>query len=147
MTPPAGAQIAAFYLSYPATPARLVRARPAPSWLGDRQVGFALSPPAPAEVMSLPLGGETTVVTAAGTFAVQPLEGVLPLGALPLALAAPAIRAALASFARAEAFDAWTTTQQAKALNRAVCLRDDLPSVGAVDPSSFLPFLSLNAGG
>ena len=45
----------------------------------------------------------------------------------------------------AAAFDAWTLKIQESALNRIVCLRDDLPSTGSVDLSSDLPFLGVDS--
>src|SRR5206468_2680659 len=66
-----------------------------------------------------------------------------PLGALPLARARTAIAAALKSFARGQAFETWTVARQSGSLQAATCLKDDLPQPGAVDLSTFLPFLSL----
>jgi hypothetical protein len=40
-------------------------------------------------------------------------------------------------------FARWSAAKQDSARKRAVCARDDLPSAGAVDLSTFLPFLSL----
>lgn len=143
VAPPTPGQIALYYTTFPETPVRLVSASPAPSWLGGRRRGFALSPPAPPELVGLPAGRPSALVTAEGTFAVVPLEAALPLGAVPLELAAPAIRAALAAFARATAVERWSTSLQTRAQARAACLRDDLPAVAAVDLSSYLPFLAL----
>ncbi len=141
---PTPSQVALFYLSYSDALVRLVRADATPLWLGGRRRGYALSPPAPAEVMTRPLGRVASVVGSGGTIRVTPLEQALPLGALPLSRAAPAIRAALSGFARAAAFDAWALKIQESALNRIVCLRDDLPSTGSVDLSSGLPFLGVD---
>lgn len=142
---PTPAQIAAFYDAYAHLPVRRIRATPAPSWLSGRRVGFALVPPAPSRLVALASGRTTNVVTSEGVFAVTPLDGALPLGAVPLAAARPAVRAALISFARAEAFDAWTAAAQEKALARIVCLRDELPAVASIDLASYLPFLALDA--
>jgi len=142
---PTGAQIAAFYQGYSQLPVRRVRAAPAPSWLSGRRVGFALVPPGPGLLAALPTGLAASVVTSEGVFAVTPLEEALPLGAVPLAAARAAVRAALLSFARAEAFDAWTAAAQEKALARTVCLRDELPAVASVDLAAYLPVVGLDA--
>ena len=67
----------------------------------------------------------------------------MPLGALPLQRARPAISAALTAFARGEAFERWTAARQTSMLAQTTCVRDDMPAAGSVDLSTFLPFLSL----
>ena len=141
---PTAAEIALFYVAYPGELVRLVRSDTATAWLGGRKQGFALVPPAPPEVLKARLRVPTSILAASGPLMVTPVDQPLPLETLPLVTATPAIRAALAAYARADAFDAWTLSQQSSALNRATCLRDDLPSVGAVDLSSYLPFLALS---
>jgi hypothetical protein len=141
---PSPSAVALFYLTYPDALIRLVRAEVPTLWLGGRRRGYALSPPAPPEVMTRPLGRLAAVVGARGTIDVTPLAQTLPLGAVPLARAAPAVRAALTGFARAAAFDGWTLKLQESALNRIVCLRDELPSTGSVELSSALPFLAVD---
>ena len=141
---PTSPEIALFYLAHPDALARLVGSETAPLWLGARRRGYALSPPAPPEVVTAPTGRPAAVVGTDGTIRVTALAEPLPLGAIPLSVAAPAIRAALDSFARASAFDAWTLRAQERALNRATCLRDQLPSVGSVDLASYLPFLAVD---
>jgi hypothetical protein len=141
---PTSAQVALFYDTYPDLLVRLVQSDSAPLWLGGKHRGYALSPPAPPEVVSAPLGRRTSVVGAGGAIGVTPLEQPLPLGALPVSMATSAIRAALDGYARAAAFDAWTLRIQASALDRITCLRDDLPSVGSVDLSLYLPFLGVD---
>lgn len=143
-TPPTGAQIAAFYQSYPEALVRAVRAKPAPRWLGNRRQGFALAAASPETLFRLPAGIEATLATSSGSYAVTPLDEPLPLGALPLELARPAIRAALIAFARSDAYDRAARKRQEQALNRTVCLRDDLPSVGVVPAAAYLPFLALD---
>ena len=142
---PTAGEVALFYAAYPAQLVRLVRSDVPASWLGGRKQGFALVPPAPPEVLTAQLGRPRSVLGARGPLAVTALGQPLPLETVPLAAATPAIRAALASYARADAFDAWTLRQQASAINRTTCLRDDLPTVGAVDLSSYLPFLTLSS--
>jgi hypothetical protein len=142
---PTYGQIALFYLTYPQELLRLVQTDAPASWLGGARRGFALAPPAPPEVLKASTGVATPLLVADGPLTVTPLEASLPLEALPLGTARPAIRAALLSYARADAFASWSLRQQASALNRTTCLRDDLPSVGSVDLSTYLPFLALAA--
>jgi hypothetical protein len=142
---PSEAQIQAFYSTYPATPVRLVRVSPAARWLGGRTTGLAISPIVPSRLFTIASGERTTLLAADGSYSVQPLDQSLPLSAVPLALARPAIRAALVAFARADAVETWTEARQAQVLNQAVCRGDHLPQVGEVDLSAFLPFLALDA--
>ena len=142
---PTEAQIEQFYYGYADLPARFVRATPASFWLGGRRTGIALSNAAPPELFSMPGGQDSTVVTASGSYQVRALGQMLPLGGFPIAVARPAIRAALTSFARADAYESWTIKRQTAALNETVCRGDHLPSVGAVDLTSFLPFLRLDS--
>ena len=76
-------------------------------------------------------------------FRIKPLDDALPLGAVPLGKATPAIKAALRGFARGEQFEQWTVGKQRAALNTAICAKDDLPQPSAVDLTSYLPFLRL----
>jgi hypothetical protein len=141
---PTDAQVQAFYASYPAAPVRLVRVSPAPAWLGGRSTGLAISPLVPDRLFSLALGERATFLAADASYSVQPLEDTLPLSAVPLDAARPAVRAALLAFARADAVEAWTEARQARVLNRVICRGDHLPQVGEVDLSAYLPFLALD---
>ena len=138
---PTEAQVQEFYNGYPATPARRVTATPRPSWLPGR-TGFVLFPPGPLRVLDLPTGVRSSLVTSEGRFDVTPVEPTLPIGAVTLDLVRPAVRAALASFARADAFDAWTVAAQERALRRILCSRDAVPPVGSIDLTTYLPFLA-----
>jgi hypothetical protein len=140
---PTAAQIQTFYRSYPDLQLRLVQSKPLPSWLGTNARGFALSEVAPASIFDLRRGRASVVRTSEGTFTVKPLGDALPLGAVPLGKATPAIKSALRSFDRGEAFERWTVGKQRAALNTAVCAKDDLPQPSAVDLTSYLPFLKL----
>ena len=142
---PSEAQIEAFYATYPATPVRLVRVSPAARWLGGRTTGLAISPIVPNRLFTIASGQRTTLLAADGSYSVQPLDESLPLSAVPLDLARPAIRAALVAFARADAVEAWTEARQTVVLNQAVCRGDHLPQIGEVDLSAYLPFLVLDA--
>ena len=138
---PTPVEISSFYFAYPSLLSRSVSVTPAAWWLGGEREGVALSSIAPARVFSLERKG--TVHTLDGRFVVRPLAKSMPLGALPLERARPGIVAALEAFARGAAYERWSAAKQDSARKRALCARDDLPSAGAVDLSTFLPFLSL----
>jgi hypothetical protein len=139
---PSPREVAAFYSAYPDLLARRVRVSPAPPWLAGR-TGFALSESAPQRLFSLPTGRKSRLSTLLGTFTVRPLGPSQPLGALPLSAARPAIVAALRGFERAQSFERWTIRQQSHALNRTICLRDELPQPAAIDLTQYLPFLRI----
>jgi hypothetical protein len=63
---------------------------------------------------------------------VRPLAPTTSLGAVPLASARPAIVTALNRFARSLAYDHWLLKQEARALEEATCVGDELPQTGAV---------------
>lgn len=141
--PPSGREIGTFYRAFPELVARPVRVSPAPWWLGGRRVGIALSSLAPEGVFRVKTGVTARVRALDGSYTVRTLAEPMPLGALPLERAWPAISAALTAFARGEAFERWTAARQEAALRSTICLRDDMPAPGGVDLTTFLPFLSL----
>ena len=122
---------------------RLITSKPQPSWLGSKAQGLAISEVAPDRIFTLKLGRAATLRTSEGSFRIKPLDDALPLGAVPLRKATPAIAAALRGFARGDAFENWTVSKQRYVLNAAICARDDLPQPSAVDLTSYLPFLRL----
>jgi hypothetical protein len=138
---PTPVEISSFYFAYPALLARSVRVTPAAWWLGGENEGVALSSIAPAQLFRL--SGKATIRTLDGRWVVRPLGKAMALGALPLEQARPGIVAVLEAFARGAAYERWSAGKQDGARRRSVCVRDDLPSAGAVDLSTFLPFLSL----
>jgi hypothetical protein len=140
---PSAREIAAFYFAFPELLARPVHVTPAPWWLGGKKVGIALSSLAPERVFKIQTGRVASVRSLDGTYTVRTLGEPMPLGALPLERARPAISAALTAFARGEAFERWTAARQTSMLARTTCVRDDMPAPGPVDLSTFLPFLSL----
>jgi hypothetical protein len=135
-------EVAAFYSSYPDLLVRRVRVSPAAPWLSGR-TGYALAEAAPARLFSLPTGRKARLSTLLGTFSVRPLGPAQPLGALSPAAARPAIVNALRGFERAQSFEHWTIAQQNHALNRTICLRDQLPQPAAIDLTEYLPFLRI----
>jgi hypothetical protein len=140
---PSAREISAFYLAFPELLARPVQVTPAPWWLGGRKVGIALSSLAPERVFKVKTGRVANVRSLDGTYTVRMLGEPMPLGALPLERARPAISAALTAFARGEAFERWTAGRQTSMLASTTCVRDDMPAPGPVDLSTFVPFLSL----
>jgi hypothetical protein len=139
---PTGGEVAAFYSGYPDLLVRRVRVSPAPQWLASR-TGFAVSEAAPQRLFSLPTGRKSRLSTLLGTFTVRPLEPAQPLGSLPLSRVRSAIVAALRGFERAQSFEHWTILEQNNALNRTICLRDQLPQPAAIDLTEYLPFLRI----
>ena len=121
---------------------RRVHVSPAPPWLAGR-TGFAVSESAPQRLFSLPAGRKSRLSTLLGTFVVRPLGPAQPLGSLPLSTVRPGIVTALRGFERAQSFERWTIAQQSHALNRTICLRDQLPQPAAIDLTEYLPFLRI----
>ncbi|HEU5242948.1 MAG TPA: hypothetical protein VFU33_00980 [Gaiellaceae bacterium] len=139
---PTASEVATFYATYPDLLVRRVHASPAPPWLGAR-TGFAVEEAAPQRLFSLPSGRKSRLSTLLGTFAVRPLGAPQALGALPFQTVRRAIVAALRGFERAQSFERWTIGQQNHALNRTICLRDQLPQSAAIDLTEYLPFLRI----
>jgi hypothetical protein len=137
---PTATEVSTFYSSYPELRVRLVQTKPAAAWLGGQKRGLILSALAPEQLFD---GGARTVWTPTGSVAVTPLAPAAPLGSVPLEQARPAIVAALRSFSRGESFERWTESVQTKNLASTVCARDDLPQPGAIELSTYLPFLRL----
>jgi len=142
---PSASEVAKFYESYPDLLVRKVTASPAPAWLGWQKRGLALDSIAPDSVFKLRSGSTGNVLTVDGAFRVRPVGEARPLGTMPLSAVTPTIRAALTLFARGAAFDDRMVAQQSVALASTVCANDGLPSTGAVELESFLPFLAATA--
>jgi hypothetical protein len=142
---PTEAEIRDFYIFYPGTLVRAFRVTPAAPWLGGRTSGFALASAAPAALFRLPAAVASPFTTGLGSYVVTPVDAPIVLGALPFAGARPAIRRALYSFARRQAYEDSFRKHLRSALNRTICLRDDLPSPAVVSVSTYLPFLALNS--
>jgi hypothetical protein len=142
--PVSAASVSAFYGSYGSVDARLVKTKAPVAWLGGRTRGIALQGFAPPRVFSLPRGRSGSVPSPAGAVSVQPLDGALPLGAVPLAAARPAIVAALKSLAKDDAYQTWLLAQEQKVLSVAICAGDDVPSAVPIALEEYLPFLALS---
>ena len=142
---PTATQVQAFYAAYPDVLVRQLKVQPAASWLSNRTSGYVLAVAAPAALFRLPSSVASPFTSGLGSYTVTPVDQALPLGAVPLAAVAPAIRAALLSFARTQAYEDALGKRAESALNRTICLRDDLPEPAVVSVSTYLPFLALNA--
>ncbi|MCP9484364.1 MAG: hypothetical protein MSC30_00730 [Gaiellaceae bacterium MAG52_C11] len=140
--PLSAAQLAEFLVTYGATPAREVELVPAPSWLPSGR-GVVLATELSPQVFSLATGREIALTTFDGAFRIRAIGETTPLAAVPSGRARPAIARALRAAASADAYRNWTWRRQHAALDQARCVRDRLPAVGAVELTSFLPFLSL----
>jgi hypothetical protein len=141
--PPSATDVETFYASYPHLLVRTVQASPAPTWLGGKARGLAISEVAPSRLFTLPVGKQTVISTLDGSFTVKALDDPLPLGAVSLSRVRTAIAAALRGFARGQAFEQWTIDRQQRALAKTTCLRDQLPQPSAVDLVEYLPFLRI----
>ena len=142
---PTTAQARSFYASYPDVLIRQFKVQPAAPWLGNRTSGFALAAAAPAALFRLPSSVDSPFTTGLGSYTVTPLDLPLPLGAVPFETARPAIRTALVAFARTQAYEDGTRKRVESALNRTICLRDDLPSPAVISVSTYIPFLALSS--
>jgi hypothetical protein len=139
---PSAAQVTEFLATFGTVEAREVEVRPAPSWLpGGR--GVVLASEAPGRAFSIPTGGLARIRTWEGVLSIRALGDVAPLAALPAEKARPAVVRILRASARDDAFHDWTWRRQHAALDELRCVRDRLPAVGAVELTSFLPFLAL----
>lgn len=138
---PTAQEVADFETTYATTEVRLVSVAPEAPWLGDAVRGFAVETIAPAAVFGLPQGPRTPIDTIDGRFAVRALGPALPLYALPPAKQAAVARGVLGRFARDDLFAGWLVQQEAKVLQTAVCLRDNLPAPGDVDLTTWAPYL------
>ncbi len=142
---PSAREIADFHETYGDLQARLVQAKSSASWLGGRLSGYAVESAAPPRLMSLSSGRWSAVWSPLGTVQVRPLGPPLPLGTLPLGNAREAIRAALMAQAREDRYPTWLADAQQAAFPEAICWRDQMPEMGEVDLTNYLPFLALTS--
>jgi hypothetical protein len=142
---PSEAAIQLFYATYPDVLIRPFKVQPAAPWLGNRTTGFALAAAAPAALFRLASTVASPFTTGLGSYTVTPLDEALPLGAVPYSSARTAIRTALVAFARTQAYEDGARKRAQSALNRTICLRDDLPNPAVVSVSTYLPFLALSS--
>jgi hypothetical protein len=142
---PSARQIADFHETYGELQVRRVEAKSAMQWLGGRRAGYAVESAAPPQLMNLSSGRWSPLWSPLGTLRVRPLGPPQPLGSLPLGNVRHAIRAALIAQAREARFPIWLTAAQRAAFPEAICWRDQLPELGEVDLTNYLPFLALTS--
>jgi hypothetical protein len=140
---PSAQAVSEYQATYGELQARLVQSEARASWLGGRKLGYALASNAPVRVMGLPLQRWSAVWSPLGTVRVRPLGPPVPLGSVPLDRLRVSIRAALVAQAKEARYPTWIAAQQSRSLGDAVCWRDQLPSLGTVDLTEYLPFLAL----
>ena len=139
-----GTDVRDFYDTYGELLARPVGVKPAPLWLNGHKRGLALSSVAPSGVFSARTGSTTTVRGLDGVYRVTPLGPASPLAALSFSRAAGGIGAALAAATRRDSFASWLSSREEKALDEAVCRRDELPPIGSGELTALAPFLELS---
>jgi hypothetical protein len=142
---PSSRQIADYHETYGELQVRLVQAKSQTQWLGGRRAGYALESAGPPQLMSLASGRWAALWSPLGTVQVRPLGPPLPLGSLPLGNVHHGIRAALIAHAREAHFPTWLTSAQKSSFPEAICWRDQLPELGEVDLTNYLPFLALTS--
>jgi hypothetical protein len=140
--PPPQRQVEDFLATYADQPVRLVEAEPAAPWLGDAVRGWAVATLTPSQLFTIPTRKTITIDTADGRFAVRALGPPLPLGLLPRSRAEIAARVSLLRVAKQDVYGSWLKAREAPLLANAVCVRDQLPTGGAVDLGPFVPFLT-----
>ncbi len=139
---PAAGEIADFVSTYGTQTVRLVEAEPAAPWLGDARRGWAIASLAPDALFTIATGRNVRIDTPDGRFTVRAVGPAMPLELLSGAKAAAAARAALERLAKGDVYASWLKGAEQSVLRDAVCVRDTLPTPGAVDLSPFVPFLA-----
>jgi hypothetical protein len=137
--PPTASELQEWYASHAALEALAVRTSLPVPWLGHRTSGIALNGLAPARLFTLASGRKATVdgVTVAA------VGEVMPLGAVPIGLALPAVNVALVHELKREAFSIWLERRENQSLAGLACREDRQPQASTVDLTDWLPFLSL----
>jgi hypothetical protein len=135
---PSSAAVAEFHQTYAGLQARLVETARPVDWLGFQTRGLAVETFAPARVFALT--GRGRVRTIHGRIEVKPLGDTIYLGTVPLPEARAAITASLNRFARVSVYETWLAKAQARALDQAVCVGDQLPEPATLTLDDLLPF-------
>jgi len=139
---PSALQLVEFHGTYGTELVREIEVEPAPSWLPEGR-GIALSIDAPPQVFTAPLDRWITIQTFEGVFRMRARAETAPLASVPFGAARAGIGRALRGAAQADAYHGWTALKQKTALAQVRCVRDRLPQIGAVELTSYLPFLTL----
>jgi hypothetical protein len=136
---PTATELRNWYATYGAARARPVRTAAPVEWLGRRRVGIALDGVAPARLFSLAAGQTVTI----DGVRVTALAETLPLGGVPYAAAAPAIRVALVRELERAGFAVWLRRRENQSRTSLACAHDRVPETAVVDLTDWLPFLAL----
>ena len=142
---PNARQVADYHETYGELQVRLVQAKQGTQWLGGQRAGYVLESAGPPRLMTLASGRWASLWSPLGTVQVRPLGPPLPLGSVPIGNVNQAIRAALIAHAREARFPTWLMGAQKSAFAEATCWRDQLPELGEVDLTNYLPFLALTS--
>jgi hypothetical protein len=129
VAPPTATDVQDWYASHASTKARTVRIK--------RKVSLVLAPA--DRIFGLAPGASARI----GGSKVTALGEAAPLGAFPLALAAPAVHAAVVRELKADAFETWVRRRQNQSLDSLSCTHDQRPLPSAVDLTDWAPFLAL----
>jgi hypothetical protein len=138
--PAAARDVADFISTYAGQNARLVQTTRPAAWLDGATRGWVVSSLGPPQVFGL--SGPATIDTADGSFAVTPLGPTLPFALLTHAQATSVARDALGRFADTSVYASWLRAAEAKQLDGAMCVGDNLPTPGPTDLTSLVPFLA-----
>ena len=92
----------------------------------------------------MPAGRWVTIRTMLGPVQVQALEPSVPLGAIPLDVARPAVVSALKGLSRDRRYEQWLLSRQRVEVDQALCRKDEQPTPGIVPLTDFLPFLAVD---
>ncbi|HKD32972.1 MAG TPA: hypothetical protein VKB73_05825 [Gaiellaceae bacterium] len=141
---PSGDDVQSFYDTYADTNVRHIQTKGGVPWLGGRADGLALASNAPPQVFSIPQGRWVTIRTMLGPVQVRAVEGVEPLGAVPMNVARATVVAALKALARDRRYESWLLGRQRVEADQALCRRDVQPEPGIVPLTDFLPFLAVD---
>jgi hypothetical protein len=139
---PSAEDVQSYYDSYGSTLARLVETKTPAPWLGNRKRGFALESSAPPQLFGLPQARWVSVRTMLGTYEVRAVEPAVPLAALPLEMARVPVSVALKGLARDQRYESWLLSRERTLVELATCRKDDLPALGIVPLTDYLPFLA-----
>ena len=129
VAPPTATEVQDWLASHASVQARAFRTK--------KKVSLAL---APADRIFALAAGQTATI---GKTKMTALGEVAPLAAFPLALAAPAARAALVGELKGAAFETWIRRRENQSLDELACTHDQLPLPSAVDLTDWAPFLAL----
>lgn len=141
---PSAAEVEEFHRTHGSLRARSVETVEPVRWLGHRSRGFAIETVAPLRAVTA--GSEVRVATTEGRVLVRPLGRTVPLAAVPVAEARPAIAAALRHFSRARAYEQWLGKEKARAVQSAICRGDRIPLSASFDLGDLLPFVNRRTG-